>query len=139
VSQLCVNTFPATMITLITDGIYFGSLRVKNLQWLHSCYLWTDRRIVKFLLKKAKKQHYKTKRHAPKRITAMTISVQTKWWAYREVVLEAEAVRCDSDAPDILFTEPSVRATFCETSYCGRDLPCHPVHPSPTVTTASRY
>jgi hypothetical protein len=31
VSQLCVNTLPATKITLITDGILFGSLRVKAL------------------------------------------------------------------------------------------------------------
>jgi hypothetical protein len=30
VSQLCVNTLPATKITLITDGIQFGSLRVKK-------------------------------------------------------------------------------------------------------------
>jgi hypothetical protein len=30
-SQLCVNTLPATKITLITDGIYFGRLRVKRL------------------------------------------------------------------------------------------------------------
>jgi hypothetical protein len=29
VSQLCVNTLPTTNITLITDGIKFGSLRVK--------------------------------------------------------------------------------------------------------------
>jgi hypothetical protein len=29
-SQLCVNTLPATKITLITDGISFGSLRVKT-------------------------------------------------------------------------------------------------------------
>jgi hypothetical protein len=29
VSQLCVNTLPATKITLITDGIEFGTLRVK--------------------------------------------------------------------------------------------------------------
>jgi hypothetical protein len=28
VSQLCVNTLPATKITLITDGTLFGSLRV---------------------------------------------------------------------------------------------------------------
>jgi hypothetical protein len=29
VSQLCVNTLSATKITLITDGIELGSLRVK--------------------------------------------------------------------------------------------------------------
>jgi hypothetical protein len=29
VSQLCVNTLPATKITLITDGIKFGSLWFK--------------------------------------------------------------------------------------------------------------
>jgi hypothetical protein len=29
VSQLCVNTLPATKITLITNGIEFSSLRVK--------------------------------------------------------------------------------------------------------------
>jgi hypothetical protein len=28
VSQLCVNTLPATKITLTTDGIKFGSLKV---------------------------------------------------------------------------------------------------------------
>jgi hypothetical protein len=28
-AQLCVNTWPATKVTLITDGIYFGRLRVK--------------------------------------------------------------------------------------------------------------
>jgi hypothetical protein len=28
VSPLCVNTLPATKITLIADGIYFGSLAV---------------------------------------------------------------------------------------------------------------
>jgi hypothetical protein len=28
VSQLCVNTLPATKFTLITDGIQFGSLKV---------------------------------------------------------------------------------------------------------------
>jgi hypothetical protein len=27
VSQLCVNTLLATKVTLITDGIYFGTLR----------------------------------------------------------------------------------------------------------------
>jgi hypothetical protein len=31
VLQLCVNTLPATKFTLITDGIQFGSLRVKPL------------------------------------------------------------------------------------------------------------
>jgi hypothetical protein len=36
VSQLCVNTLPATKITLITNGIYFGSLRVKH---RHNCTL----------------------------------------------------------------------------------------------------
>ena len=30
VSQLCVNTLPATKVTLITDGIKFGTLRVKS-------------------------------------------------------------------------------------------------------------
>jgi hypothetical protein len=30
VAQLCVNTLPATRITLITNGIQFGSLRVKE-------------------------------------------------------------------------------------------------------------
>jgi hypothetical protein len=29
VAQLCVNTLPATKVTLITDGIYFGTLSVK--------------------------------------------------------------------------------------------------------------
>jgi hypothetical protein len=29
VSQLCVNTLPATNITLLTNGTKFGSLRVK--------------------------------------------------------------------------------------------------------------
>jgi hypothetical protein len=29
VAQLCVNTLLATKVTLITDGIYFGTLRVK--------------------------------------------------------------------------------------------------------------
>jgi hypothetical protein len=29
-AQLCVNTLPATKVTLITDGISFGSLRVKT-------------------------------------------------------------------------------------------------------------
>jgi hypothetical protein len=29
---LCVNTLPATKVTLITDGIYFGSLSVNNVQ-----------------------------------------------------------------------------------------------------------
>jgi hypothetical protein len=37
VTQLCVNTLPATKVTIITDGIYFGSLRVNlpttMLQW----------------------------------------------------------------------------------------------------------
>jgi hypothetical protein len=28
VSQLCVNSLPATKVTLIRDGIQFGSLRV---------------------------------------------------------------------------------------------------------------
>jgi hypothetical protein len=28
VAQLCVNTLPATKVTLITDGIEFGTLRV---------------------------------------------------------------------------------------------------------------
>jgi hypothetical protein len=31
VAQLCVNTLLATKVTLITDGIYFGSLRVKTI------------------------------------------------------------------------------------------------------------
>jgi hypothetical protein len=31
VAQLCVNTVLATKVTLITDGIYFGTLRVKDL------------------------------------------------------------------------------------------------------------
>jgi hypothetical protein len=30
VAQLCVNTLLATKVTLITDGIYFGRLRVKQ-------------------------------------------------------------------------------------------------------------
>jgi hypothetical protein len=30
VAQLCLNTFLATKVTLITYGIYFGSLRVKH-------------------------------------------------------------------------------------------------------------
>jgi hypothetical protein len=30
VSQLCVNTLPATKITLITDGIQFSSLRINK-------------------------------------------------------------------------------------------------------------
>jgi hypothetical protein len=31
VSQLCVNTLPATKVTLVTDGIQFCSLRVNSL------------------------------------------------------------------------------------------------------------
>jgi hypothetical protein len=31
VAQLCVNTLLATKVTLITDGIWFGTLRVKQL------------------------------------------------------------------------------------------------------------
>jgi hypothetical protein len=30
VAQLCVNTLLATKVTLITDGIEFGTLRVKR-------------------------------------------------------------------------------------------------------------
>jgi hypothetical protein len=37
VSQLCVNTLPATKITLITDGIQFGSLRVKASRPREAC------------------------------------------------------------------------------------------------------
>jgi hypothetical protein len=32
VAHLCVNTLLATKFTLITDGIYFGTLRVKGLR-----------------------------------------------------------------------------------------------------------
>jgi hypothetical protein len=35
VAQMCVNTLPATKVTLITDGIQFGSLRVKGLKVDH--------------------------------------------------------------------------------------------------------
>jgi hypothetical protein len=33
VAQLCVNTLPATKITLITDGILFGRLRAIETGW----------------------------------------------------------------------------------------------------------
>jgi hypothetical protein len=40
-SELCVNTLPATKITIITNGIYLGSLRVNvemsSVPWLN-CY-----------------------------------------------------------------------------------------------------
>ena len=52
----------------------------KYLQWFYSCYLWTNRRdkfmrrIVQLLDQKAKREHYKIKKDARKRITAVTVS-----------------------------------------------------------------
>jgi len=86
---------------------------------------------VQLLDKKAKKEHYK-KKDALKRITAVSISIQTKCWAYRGVVLRAGTMSTttfgevtDSD------THCSARATFCGTLYCGTALAlpsCSPQH-----------
>jgi hypothetical protein len=33
VAQLCVSTLLATKVTIITDGILFGTLRVKHIEY----------------------------------------------------------------------------------------------------------
>jgi hypothetical protein len=39
VAPLCVNTLPAIKVTLITDGILFGTLRVNNMVcYIMLCY-----------------------------------------------------------------------------------------------------